>query len=131
VTRKLRIELLEGETPGPKAPPTPDLVAYELLLKSTYLVMQATATSFRQAFDCVQQAIERDPDFVLAHAWIAGAFTHQVAWGYAPARHALPLARTSETRALEIDDSIGLAHAMLYDGERLPQGSGCDPGEID
>jgi TolB-like protein/Tfp pilus assembly protein PilF len=113
VIKKLRIGLFKGEIPGPKAPPTSDLAAYELFLKGAYLVMQATATGFRQGIGCVQQAIEKDPKFALAHAWIAGAIGHQVAWGYAPARDALSLARTSATRALEIDDSIGIAHALL------------------
>jgi TolB-like protein/Tfp pilus assembly protein PilF len=113
VVRRLRSELLGEEAPTVIKVPTKDLVAYELLHKAKYLVMHATPTAFKPALDCAQQAIERDPDFALAHAWIAGAYAYQVAWGLARPRTFLPLARTAAERAVEIDDSIGLACAML------------------
>jgi serine/threonine-protein kinase len=75
--------------------------------------MQATPLSFKQAFHCAQQAVDRDPEFALAHAWMAGAYAYGAAWLLARPRTFLPLARAAAERALELDDSIALAYGML------------------
>jgi TolB-like protein len=113
VVRKLQGELLGEDAPSKVRQPTIDLTAYELLHKAKYLVLTGTPAAFKPAFDCAQQAIERDPNFALAHAWIAGAYAYQVAWGLARPRTFLPLARAAAERAIEIDDSIGLTYGML------------------
>jgi serine/threonine-protein kinase len=113
-----------GTSSGPLvAPPTESLDAYTLYLRGRHAWSLASIEGFQAAVDCFSQAVAVDPEYALAHAWLA--------YGYAvlgfdefgammPAA-ALKQARTAATRAVELDDSLGDAHfaralcAFLYE----------------
>lgn len=76
----------------------------------------------------LSQAVAIDPEFALGHADMAVYFFTLVAMGLLPAAEGLPAARASAQRALDLEPSIGEAHAImgvvaaLYDGDWLAGG---------
>jgi serine/threonine-protein kinase len=99
-------------SPEPPPPPTADQEAYELFLKGRFYV-QHVHKSLPLAVKYLEEAIQRDPGFALAHAHLARAYmfagTHHV---IAPDK-AFPRSRVAALRALELDDSQAAIHATL------------------
>ncbi len=69
--------------------------------------------SFREAVEAFQEATALDPDFALAHAGLAKARQMQGVTGQHPPKAAYPLAKAAVARALELDDDLAEAHAVL------------------
>ena len=82
---------------------TPNLPAYESLLKARHFLRKATPDSLTRCKECLEQAIALDPDYALAHADLALYFAQLAAMGHVPARQALPRARSAAHQALRID----------------------------
>jgi DNA-binding winged helix-turn-helix (wHTH) protein/TolB-like protein len=77
--------------------------AYEAYLKGRYFWNKRTTEGFRKSIDYFQQAIQKDPNFALAYAGLADAYSMD----------AMPKAEPALRKALELDDSLGEAHASL------------------
>lgn len=95
--------VLDGEELRPAARPTQSARAYESYLKGRYLWSKRTTEAVRASIECFKDAIEEDPNFALAHVGLADAYSIQAA----------PLAEPALRKALELDDSIGEAHASM------------------
>ena len=97
--------------------------AYGLYLKGRYVWNKYTEAGWTQAIDYFRQALELDPSYALAWAGIADSYYQLSSLVLLPGA-AIPLARTAALKALEIDDSLGEAHASLgiikaqYDWDR-------------
>ena len=63
--------------------------------------------------ECLEQAIELDPQFGLAHSLMGGYYTMLAALGTGPAREVMPFARAAEQEALRVEPSLPEAHALL------------------
>lgn len=99
--------------------------AYELLLHAQYHHNEWTRSGFFKAREDIEQAIAKDPNFALAHAW-RGEIYFFLGWdGDLPAGEAFPTARTAAQKALDLDPSIAEAHMVLgyvrcsYDWNRI------------
>ena len=69
---------------------------------------------FNKALEYFQQAIEKDPGYALAYAWLANAYMRGVSsWHPLLPREAYARARTAARRALELDETLAEAHAAL------------------
>jgi Tfp pilus assembly protein PilF len=66
-----------------------------------------------KAIEYFEQAIEKDPSYALAYVGMADSYITLAEWQYLPAKEAFPKAREAALKALEIDDSLGEAHASL------------------
>jgi DNA-binding winged helix-turn-helix (wHTH) protein/Tfp pilus assembly protein PilF len=77
--------------------------AYEAYMRGRYLWSRRTTESTRAAIEQFKRAVDEDPNFALAWVGLADAYAIEAA----------PLAEPALKRALEIDDSIGEAHASL------------------
>ena len=86
--------------------------AYEAYLKGRYNMEKWSVDARKTATRYFQQAIEIDPDYALAYAGLAEAYNLQ-AGAAIPREEAIPRARAAAKRALEIDDTLGEAHASL------------------
>ena len=95
--------VLDGETLGPAARPTDSATAYDAYLRGRYLWSKRTTESVRASIAHFQAAIDADPNFALAYAGLADAYSIQAA----------PLAEPALRKALELDDTIGEAHASM------------------
>ncbi len=91
-----------------------NLEAYDLFVRGRVLVTQL-AEGNEAARPLLERAIDLDPEFAEAHAWLA--MSHHFAWAYwgqSPERHPL-LAVASARRAISLDPENALAHAVLGD----------------
>jgi eukaryotic-like serine/threonine-protein kinase len=85
--------------------------AYNLYLKGRYHWEKFTDDDTRKAVEYFQQAIEKDPTYALAYAGLADAF-HELAYT-SPPSEMMPRSKAASTKALQLDNSVGDAHAAL------------------
>lgn len=94
---------------------TTDRRAYDLYIEGRFFWLKSTADNVIASRALFEKAIERDPQYALAHAaladaWILlGVFAHQVE----PSRVVLRKAGAAARKALEIDPNLNQAHAAL------------------
>jgi TolB-like protein len=84
--------------------------AYEVYLQGLYHWNKRTNESVGKANEYFQKAIEKDPNYALAYVGLANSY---IVMPILPAREANPKAKAAALKALEIDDSLGEAHAVL------------------
>ncbi len=89
--------------------------AHELYLKGRYCWNRRTPAAVSMALRFFQLSVEQAPEWAQSHAGLADAYLISGTWGYeslAPSQ-AYPRAKASAIRALELDPSLGAAHASL------------------
>jgi serine/threonine-protein kinase len=88
---------------------------YNLYLQGTHSLRQMTPAACELARNYFEQALREDSDYAPAHA--AMAYYHYTlgAFNIVPPRDALPKALQFVLKALELDNSLGEAHARLGD----------------
>jgi serine/threonine-protein kinase len=91
----------------------PDLASYEAYLKARHHIYKLTPQSLQRAREYLEEAIALDPKFALAHIEHGNYFLTRALQGLLPAHEAMPLARASGLRALDLDPSLPEGHAML------------------
>lgn len=87
--------------------------AYQLYLKGRHFWNKRTGASLKKAMDHFQQAIYKDPNYALAYVGLADCYTLLEQYAGTPTSETLPQARAAIQRALQIDNSLGEAHASL------------------
>jgi eukaryotic-like serine/threonine-protein kinase len=88
--------------------------AYQFYLKGRYLANQATAENLKKSMEYFQQAIDKDPGYAMAYVGLADS--NNILGGglnYQSPTETLPKAKASAMKALELDDTLGEAHAAL------------------
>ena len=93
-------------------PPTNSVEAYELYLRGRYF-WSKRGSGLQKGLEYYETALAKDPDFALAHAGVADAYTLLSFYGYARPREAMPKALAAVERALALDPSLGEAHCSL------------------
>ena len=92
---------------------TNDLEAYQLYLQGRHYLNQHIQSGYAKAVECFDKAINRDAGYAMPHVGLADAY----AWmGYVESARPIdvyPKARDAAEKALELDESIGEAHAAL------------------
>ncbi|MHC4192243.1 MAG: tetratricopeptide repeat protein [Planctomycetota bacterium] len=95
--------------------------AYEALLKGKFFWHKFTEEGFKTAVDYLQQAIDIDPNYAEAHAWLSVAQWVPSTWGYSRPRESFPKARSVANKAVALDETLAIAHvavgwiALAYD----------------
>lgn len=93
--------------------------AYELYLKGRYFMARYSADGIQRAIQYFNQAIEKDPNNALALAGLSVAYgaghlaTGWVGGGLVPPKEAAARARAAAEKALQVDETLGEAHAAL------------------
>jgi len=113
VAEKLKVELLREEKKAVLKRYTLDVEAYNSYLKGIYFLRMYTADGFRRAIEHFEWALERDPDFALVYSGLGELFCVSSYWGDMAPNEAYPRAREYLNKALEMDDTLGEAHAAL------------------
>ena len=108
VVKQLKVRLLGA---APKARAT-DPEVYRLYLRGRDFLV-GTDQEMDKSIDYFQQAVARDPDYAMAHAGLADAYTVQAFLRANSRTEAAAKARAEVTRALELDPNLGEAHAAL------------------
>jgi adenylate cyclase len=96
---------------------TASLEAYEAYLKGRFHLNKWRREDFQKGLEYFQQALDMDPNYALAHAGLAKAYSFLGLWGVLPPKEAYPKSKTIAMKALELDDSLAEAHAILADAE--------------
>ena len=91
----------------------PDFTAYDLYLRGRFAFNARSKEGLEQAIQYFQQAIARDPEYAKAYAGLADAYTMLAAYQIAPYPDDIARAQQAATRALELDPTLGEAHASL------------------
>ena len=115
IVEKMEVELLSEEQLALEKRYTEDLEAYNLYLKGRHFWLKRTPDDLQRSIMYFEQAIERDPGYALAYAALADAYNALAAPPFAvlTAEEAYPQARAAAQKALDLDDTLGEAHAAL------------------
>jgi tetratricopeptide (TPR) repeat protein len=92
---------------------TENLEAYDRYLRGIYYWNKLTPDGFKRSIPCFEEAIKEDPHYALAYAGMADSYWFSSFWGNLPPHQTYPKARDAAKKAIEIDDTIGEAHATL------------------
>ncbi|UWZ84777.1 winged helix-turn-helix domain-containing protein [Occallatibacter riparius] len=104
------------------APPTPaarsalhrvNPEAYQAYLEGRYQANKWTDAGFEQAEVALHRSIDLDPTFAPAYTALANVHGAQAVWGIRPATEVFPAAKYAALKAIELDDGLAEAHAML------------------
>jgi TolB-like protein/Tfp pilus assembly protein PilF len=113
VSEKLRLKL-SGESKERLAKQyTDNAEAYQLYLKGRLSWEKWSLEGTKKAIEYFQEAIKKDPDYALAYAGLADAFTNAPYGTGLPANEAHRRAREAATKALALDPMLGEPHAAL------------------
>src|ERR1700733_9843211 len=115
IAEQIRIEVTPQEQAKLMAAKTVDPDAYEAYLKGRYFWNKRTADGLKKAVDYFNQAITKDPSYAAAYSGLADSYALLGDWQYAVMnpKEAMPRAKAAAMKALELDDSLGEAHASL------------------
>jgi len=119
LTEALTLRLSSDELAQVEKRYTRDAVAYALYLNGRFSLNRFTEDGTKMAREYFRKAIERDQNYAQAYAGLAESF----AFGEIglPPEQAFPQAREAATRALQLDGSLGAAHAVLAQVEFLDE----------
>ena len=92
---------------------TDDAEAYQLYLMGRYHVNRLTDDGILKSLEYFQRAIEKDPNFALAYAGLAGSYNALGGFNVRPPREVYPNARSAALTALKLDQLLAQAHTEL------------------
>ena len=93
--------------------PTDDRQAYNHYLQGRYFFDRRYKGGLPKAMEFFRLAVERDPNFALAHVGLADCLSHLSYQHYLRPREGFAKARATAERALELDPGLGEVHATL------------------
>jgi serine/threonine protein kinase/tetratricopeptide (TPR) repeat protein len=112
IANQIRVNLTSQEQTRLASRRPVDPAAHEAFLRGRFYFDKWTNEGLRKSLDYFQQAIEKDPGY--AEAYTALAFTHlSMGGGLVPPQEALQKAKPAVAKALELDDNLAEAHAVL------------------
>ncbi|MDA2937557.1 protein kinase, partial [Acidobacteria bacterium AH-259-A15] len=87
--------------------------SYEAYLKGRYHFNRYSRDGNDKALEYFRLALEKDPNFALAHAGLADTYGQRTYWGFVSPREVIPKIRAAALRAVQLDDTLGEAHDVL------------------
>lgn len=112
ITEKLQLKL-SGDEKGLSKKYTNNNEAYQLYLKGRYHFAKRTREDIFKSIDYYQQAIKLDPNFALAYARVAEAYTQLPMYPYSSPGEAGPKAKAAASKSLELDPTLSEAYTAL------------------
>jgi tetratricopeptide (TPR) repeat protein len=113
ISRNLRLKLTSEQQELLTRRRTASPTAYQQYLKGRYFWYKRTEQDLRKGVAYFNRAIEEDPSYAAAYDGLSDSYALLALRGIVPHREAFHLAKTAASKALEIDDSLGEAHASL------------------
>ena len=96
-----------------RARPTPNLAAYEAVLKGRHHMLRITPLSFQRANVCFEHALTLDPGYAEPHANLGLNYLLSAMMGLRSSRDSMPLIRAEANEALRLDRSDAGPHYLL------------------
>jgi tetratricopeptide (TPR) repeat protein len=113
ISDNLKIRLTGEEQQRFARHETRDAEAYRLYLQGRFYWNKRTADGFRKAIESFQKALERDPDYALAHAGLSDTYSSLGSYNIIPFSEASPKAEAAARKAVELDESLAEGHNSL------------------
>jgi TolB-like protein/Tfp pilus assembly protein PilF len=113
VSAKLRVKLSAADEQKLAKNYTANTEAYQLYLKGRYHVLKLRPLEVQKGMSYFQQAIDIDPNYALAYVGLATAYRSFALTADAPATEVFPKAKAAAQKAVELDDNLAEAHAVL------------------
>jgi len=113
ISENLRLKLTGEEKRRLGKRPTESTAAYQQYLKGRYFWYKRTEQDLRKGIAYFNQAIEEDPSYAAAYDGLSDSYMLLAMRGIVPHKQVFRLAKAAARKALEIDDSLGEAHASL------------------
>jgi serine/threonine-protein kinase len=113
VVNALRIELVAGQDYMLVKRYTQDPDAYNLYLQGRVEWDRRTEAGLKRSIELYQEAIAKDPNFALAYAGIADAYSVLGRLGFARPAEVYPKAKEAAEKALQIDNSLAEGYIAL------------------
>jgi tetratricopeptide (TPR) repeat protein len=110
--QKLRVALTPYQRTRISARRAVNAEAYQQYLRGRYQWNQYAPEAWKKALDFFSAAIRIDPGYAPAWAGLADSY-YQMSSLVLPPREAMPKAMAAAMRALELDETLGEAHASL------------------
>jgi TolB-like protein/DNA-binding winged helix-turn-helix (wHTH) protein/Flp pilus assembly protein TadD len=110
ITTEIQIKLTpqEDNRLASARPVNPE--SHEAYLKGRYYLEKWSTDGTKQAIGYFQQAVEKDPTSALAYAGLAECYMH---WSPLPPKESHAKAKAAAMKAMELDETLGEAHASL------------------
>jgi serine/threonine protein kinase len=93
ISENLRLRLTPEDEKRLSKRSTHNREAYQLLLKSQYHMNKWTPEALQHGMEYARQAIEADPGYAEAYAWVSGAYSLLGFFGFLPPAEAFPKAK--------------------------------------
>lgn len=110
IVDRIAVNLSPAEKAVVQGRPTGNPVAYEALLKGIFAWNQWTGAGAAAAISYFRAAVEQDPGFALAWAWLAAGYRQSIWMGDAPSRQTLAAAKSAALKAIEIAPALAAGH---------------------
>jgi adenylate cyclase len=111
VARAMRLRLLNSATPRLRS--TSNAEAYGLLLQGRFFGRRNDQQDRERSIDLYRRAIEIDPSYALAWAWLSTGYTVQAVSRWSPPEPTYSRARDAAVRALELSPDLADGHGAL------------------
>lgn len=92
---------------------TDDTEAYQSYIKGRYYWNKRSAEDLKKSVSYFEDAILQDPNYALAYAGLADAYSTLGVLDDLSPQETMPKARSAALKALELDDTLAEAHASL------------------
>ena len=113
IAETLQAKLSASEQRAIAIRPTENPEAYQLYLKGRFFWNKRTAADLKKSINYFNQAIEKDPNYALAHAGLADAWLLLPAYGGDAPKDCSPKAETAARQAIHLDQTLAEPHASL------------------
>jgi serine/threonine protein kinase/Flp pilus assembly protein TadD len=113
IAMALRAELSPVEKERIERKPTESTEAYNYYLKGRFYWNKRRADDLRTAIEYFNQAIEIDPRYAPAYVGLASGYLALPDYAGLPVKEFVPKAEAAARKALELDPTLGEAHAVL------------------
>jgi serine/threonine protein kinase/Flp pilus assembly protein TadD len=113
IVAQIQIQLTQPEQERLAKTRTVVPAAYDAYLQGNYYVAKRTGDAVTQAVADYRQAIQLDPTYAPSYAGLAGALTLAADYKDVPSSQVLPEAEAAAVKALQLDDNLASAHAVL------------------
>jgi TolB-like protein/DNA-binding winged helix-turn-helix (wHTH) protein/Flp pilus assembly protein TadD len=107
---EIQIKLTPQEDTRLANAPAVNPAAHEAYLKGRYYLEKWSTAGTKAAIGYFQQAIEKDPKFAPAYAGLAECYMQ---WSPLPREESFAKAKAAAMKAMELDETLGEAHASL------------------
>ena len=113
IAQEIQVKLSPEEESRLASDRVVDPDAHEAYLKGRHFLYQTSAEALEKAETHFTNALERDPNFALAHTGLADIYVVRAFSGFMPPKDAIPRAKMHALSALERDPLLSEAHNSL------------------